>query len=135
MKTKILTLFLVAGCVFLMASSCEVTTANLTDVAMCSETQEFKCAEETDTFATTTPIIYCTAVLNNAVEGTQVTASWYYLEEGETFIDAAAIEASDPTMDLEFSLSKPTNDWPVGNYRVDLQVGSEAPVSTEFEVQ
>lgn len=135
MKTKVLSLFLIASCVFVMAAACEVTTANITDVRMCDNSQNLQCPADNPSFTTTTPEIFCTVVLNNAPEGTQITASWYYLEDEQTFIDSAMLLSEETASDLEFLLTKPTNDWPTGNYKVELQINNEEPLVKEFSVK
>ncbi|MFZ5365498.1 MAG: hypothetical protein ACOZBH_04895 [Patescibacteria group bacterium] len=136
MTKKIVSLAIAVSCVFLLAASCEVSTANLSDIKMCDNAQSLQCAQDVTEFTTTTPVIYCTAVLNNAPAGTTVTASWYYLdEELGGFIDSTTVESEEMTSDLQFSLTKPTNDWPTGPYKVELQINGQGLDIKEFSVK
>jgi len=138
MKTKILSLLLVASCVFIMASSCEVSTANLTDVKMCEMPDGDLCAEDQAVFAPDLPEIYVTAVLNNAPEGTQVTFYWRYLDEDPVVeIDSVVVDIEETTSSLYSALTAPPAGWPTGNYEVELKVSADNvdPVKKQFEIK
>ncbi len=138
MKTKILSLFLIASCVFIMASSCEVSTANLTDVKMCEIPEGDLCAEDQAEFATDLEEIYVTAVLNNAPEGTQVTFYWRYLDEDPVVeIDSVTVDIEEVTSSIYSALTAPPAGWPTGRYEVELKIHTDnaEPVKKQFEIK
>jgi hypothetical protein len=53
----------------------------------------------------------------------------------ETKIDEKSIKAEGDTDDGVFSLSKPTNGWPVGKYRLEIYVGDELAKTVKFTIK
>ncbi|MDW7657172.1 MAG: zinc ribbon domain-containing protein [Bacillota bacterium] len=116
--------------------SCSLTTARLTDAAMASmiDPDSLQAVNKTDRFSTDTPIIYATALLKNAPEDTLITAKWYYVTED---IDIASVdlESTETNQYVSFSLSRPDNGFPIGDYEVELYVDEELSVTLEFSVK
>lgn len=125
--------------VFLFMAACSFTTANLSDVNLSSEIDaDLKPVTVADTFAVDTPSVYVTGTLNNAPEGTTITVEWVYVDtDPHTLIDSIVLESQDITADFQSSLSKPDNDWPVGQYEVRLYIDdNEEPAETvAFQVE
>ncbi len=126
--------------VAMMASGCSgsVTTANFQDMVMASEVDEDTNSAVTvqEVFAVGDPVIYAVGRLENAPEGTVAKASWIYLDlDPEYLIDEAEITAEEINSSVVFSLSRPDNGWPVGDYRVDLYIDGELEESIPFSVE
>ncbi|MEI6579253.1 MAG: hypothetical protein WCN92_07285 [Eubacteriales bacterium] len=66
----------------LCACSFKFSTANFQNLVMASEINEdtFKPITATNTFSTTSPVVYLTGTLKNAMEGTVIKATWRYIE-------------------------------------------------------
>ena len=96
-----------------------------------SETMEP--VNKAETFTPTAEIIYAVAKLNNAPDETKMRAVWSYLEGEVTEITSKELTASG-TRWLGFSLTKPTNNWPEGQYKVDLYLGDVLKTTVNFTV-
>ncbi|HKK94700.1 MAG TPA: hypothetical protein VJ916_00040 [Anaerovoracaceae bacterium] len=128
----------IVSLLILSACSVSVTTANYNNINMASEVDEatYEPITITDEFTKDTPIIFLTAVLENAPEETMAGAEWYYMDAGdEVFIDSAEVEAMDSTTPLLFSLSSPTEGWPIGEYMVKLFIDREYDQAVSFFVE
>jgi len=83
------------------------------------------------------PKIVLHAQLLDAPKGTTVAADWIAEKTGGAppnyKIDSAELTTTGED-ELEFSLSKPTTGWPLGDYRVDLTIGGEQAKSAHFRV-
>jgi outer membrane biogenesis lipoprotein LolB len=119
-----------------LLTACNISTANLSDVMSCTETQDVLCAEDITTFATDTPEIYVSALLNNAPEGTLTTFSWRYITD-DYHIDSITLESVDTATTLQSSLNMPTEGWPVGEYEVVLSINTDnsEPVHKKFSIK
>ncbi len=89
----------------------------------------------TDTFSTDTPEIYVVGMLENASGTTNLKSEWYYIEEGEEFIDSAEVQTEESNTEFYFNLNKPDDDWPVGSYEVRLFINGEHQETLEFEIE
>ena len=127
----VLVIALIAG-----GGSCSVTTARLTNAAMASmiNPDTLQAVSKTNHFSPDTPIIYATAMLKNAPEDTLVTAQWYYVTD-DIDIASVDIESTETNQFISFSLSRPDNGFPVGDYEVALYVDGELSVTLEFSVK
>jgi len=135
---KLLTIALALTTVAIL-SACEfnVSTANITDVSMCSEKTENLCDGDSRIFATDTPEIIVTAILNNAPEGTEATFDWMYLEGEPYLIDTVSVTSEYTTTDLYSSLSIPDDGWPAGAYKVTIKLNTDnsEPIDVEFSIE
>ena len=73
---KALAIVVLMGAVSYMFPACNVSTANLSDVKLCSEKTDGGCSSDASTFPVSTATLYCSAVLKNAPSGTKVTFEW-----------------------------------------------------------
>lgn len=138
MRKKIITLILVCSCAFLTASSCKKDTAQLTDVELCTETEALKCKSYQKVFTPATPVIYCTTTLINAQKNTKVFTDWYYIDDrSEEFLDSASVKSLEGTTNLEFSMTKQEQDWPTGDYKVELNISDKnaKPIIKNFKIE
>jgi hypothetical protein len=116
--------------------SCSFTTANLANAAMASKVDQTtqQAVTITDTFATNTAIIYATALLKNAPEDTVITAKWYFVTDNLE-IASVDIKSTEISQYVVFSLSKPTNGFPTGDYKVELYIDGKLNKTLTFKVK
>jgi hypothetical protein len=116
--------------------SCSVTTARLTETAMASmvDPETMQAVSKTDRFRPDTSVIYATALLKNAPEDTLITAKWYYVTE-DIDIASVDIESTETNQYVSFSLSRPDNGFPVGDYEVALYIDGELSETLKFSVK
>jgi hypothetical protein len=120
-----------AGC----EAECSVSTARLSDATMASAINPDTKAPVTNavTFATDTATIYATVKLSNAPDGTKVKATFHYLEGGDRQIFEYEM-TSEGTRYLAFSLSRPTNGWPAGQYETRFLLNGKPGPRVPFNV-
>ncbi len=118
-------------------SESEPIEATITDLEMASEVNEdsYKVITQTDVFQTDSPIINVVGTLKGGKKDeTIVKASWHYLDEN-IFIDEVEVTAGYDEGPIWFSLNKPKNDWPIGEYIVKLYVDGEEVAVKAFSVE
>jgi hypothetical protein len=49
-------------------------------------------------------------------------------------VEETSATAEEPRASGTFTLSKPTNDWPVGKYRVEFYQGDQLVETLKFEI-
>lgn len=119
----------------LVFNGCSVsfTTAKITDVETASsvnqETNEP--IDKTSVFSPESPMVYVTAKIKNAPDGTIVKAMFYY-SDNELEIIKAELEIENTSDNFYFSLSKPDAGFPKGTYRIDLFIDDELNQSVNF---
>ena len=82
---------------------------------------------------TPTDTLYASVNTGGAANGNKLTANWQY-QDGQT------VHSEDRTMQgadtvYEFHVTKPTNNWPTGKYRVQVSLDGGAPQTREFEIR
>jgi hypothetical protein len=89
-------------------------------------------ASETDT-------IYMTATLSHIPENTEVTITWYYLENEEMIINKITLRTDEDMVDTPVYsyLPEPSNGWPLGKYKVkiDLKLEKFKSVEKQFSLE
>lgn len=120
---KIIPVFGLLLAVFVF-NSCNFSTANVDEVKMCTSITDNQCVSDKPVFDVNTPEIYVSCHLNNAPENTEVEFAWFYLGDDRIAIDALKINSGDQigTLNLQSSLSKPNNGWPVGDYEIVITI-------------
>jgi hypothetical protein len=98
------------------------------------DSQEF-----TDEFKADAPKIVLHAELLDVPAGSKVGAAWIAAEvdgvEADYKIDAAVVDVGeDGAEEATFTLSKPDAGWPVGAYRVDIDIDDVAMESADFSI-
>lgn len=130
---SLLPLMSVIGVVFLsgILMSCNVSTANLSDVKVCTSLNGSECGSDVSSFMADVQAIYCSASLNNAPSGTKVVFEWKH--EGES-IGKAELEGSTGVVNSSF---KPTAELPAGKYSVTVKINTDnaQPITKEFRVE
>lgn len=89
-----------------------------------------------DTFDTKTPEIFAVCNSKDLQKGQTVTAAWIAADTHkaapdnykiqEKMVDVPAEAEVGKNLTFNFSLTKPTKDWPAGRYHVDIFVDKEA---------
>jgi hypothetical protein len=129
--------FLLLAVVLLLASlACNfsASTANITNAHMATDESD---SQQTTIYAPDTQTFYCFYDLNNAPDDTVVRGAWT-LVSAEGFdpnseIDSAEITGSDDS--YYFSLDRAADQWPVGQYKIDLFINGNLVETVEFQVQ
>jgi len=119
------------GVVCYMLPSCNVSTANLSDVKLCvSVNSSGECDGDNSTFSGTTPVIYCSAQMKNAPSGTKVMFEW---KHGSESLGKADVETSSGIVNSTF---KPTAALEPGKYSVTVKIETDnaKPVTKEFTI-
>ncbi len=135
--TRLISVFFLL--LFLSACEFNVSTARITDVKMCTRISNNQCASDNPTFTRSTPEIYISCHLKNAPENTKVRFDWNYYGQKKFTIRSVELNSGNRTgtLNLQSSLSRPNNGWPVGEYEVVITlVGLDKdPVVKKFTVQ
>jgi len=127
--------FIIAGC------EVSVSTAALSDAVICSsvDPQTAKPVEKSDVFSPEASEIFCSVKLSHAPEDTQVTIEWYYVKgEVEELTNHKVSDYSlktDGTKYVYFSISKPDNGFPKGDYTCNLFLNGKEKIIVPFKVQ
>lgn len=139
MKKTLLSISVTAMILFLSACSFNFSSARITDVKMCTHVSNNQCASDNPTFTRNTPEIYVSCHLKNAPENTKVRFDWNYYGQKKFTIRSLTLNSGNKTgtLNLQASLSRPNNGWPVGEYEVVITlVGlDKEPVVKKFTVQ
>ena len=124
-----------AGC----SGEVSFTTASLSDATMALGVDEdARPVNPTNEFEVDTPEIFCSVELSNAPHDTEVTAEWIYVEGEVADVTNHVIDSytlvTDGNRHLTFSIERPDNGWPVGDYRLVLYVDGTEETSVDFTV-
>jgi hypothetical protein len=92
------------------------------------------------TFAANVPELYAFFRSKGTHEGDKLRGVWIAEDVGDTAPKNYKIDESSLTADQDdfygaFSLTKPTNGWPVGKYRVEIYNGDELATSVKFSIK
>jgi len=130
---SVLFLIVFAGCDF------NFSTANIDNVKMCSSIFDNQCGNDNPNFNPNTSNIFISCNLNNAPENTFVEFAWFYHGQQKVAIDKVQLNSGDRigTINLQSSLSRPNNGWPVGEYEVVITIvdTEKDPIVKKFTVQ
>lgn len=91
-------------------------------------------------FAPDTPKIVLHVEILDMPKGTKIAADWIAVKTdvapANYKIDSAGEQLAEDVASDEksFSLSKPDNGWPVGDYRIDLTIADKVAKSVPFQV-
>ena len=91
------------------------------------------------TFANDVPQLYAYILADNVEVGDSVRGVWIAEDVGEAAPKNHKI--AEQTLEITskksggFKLTKPTNGWPVGQYRVELYVGDKLAETVKFKIQ
>ena len=125
-------MLVLAGTVCFVLPACNVSTANLSDVKLCTEKNSSNvCSDDASTFPASTPVIYCSANLNNAPSDTKVTFEW---KHGSESLGKADVVTSSGTVVSNFSTGGAVEP---GKYSVTLKINTDnsKPITREFTIE
>lgn len=90
-------------------------------------------------FPATTPKIFLKAKLVDMPTGTKLTSDWIAVKTkvapANYKLDSVVLTVGALTNRADFSFTKPTAGWPLGDYRVDLFIDGKAATSVAFKVR
>ena len=88
-----------------------------------------------DKFAPTTASIKGTALISGMEKGQKVTADLIYGPENLKALSATYDIPGSGDISLKFAFSKPTNNWPPGDYKVVVTTSDGVTKSVSFQVK
>lgn len=91
-------------------------------------------------FAPNTPKLFAFFLTEGTEEGDKARGVWIAEDTNGVAPANYTVDESTLTGDKDdfhgaFSLTKPTNGWPVGKYRVDVYIDDELAGSTKFQIK
>jgi hypothetical protein len=117
-----------------LACNFSASTANITNAHMATDASD---TTQTTVYSRTDPTFFCFYDLNNAPDDTVVRGVWTLVSaegfDANSEIDSAEITGSDDS--YYFSLDRAADEWPVGQYKIDLYINGNLVETVEFEVQ
>jgi hypothetical protein len=95
--------------------------------------------EPTTSFTPDTPKIFALFKTKGVQDGDKIRSVWMADNVGNaappnTKIDEKTLTLKGDTQDGDFSLSKPTNGWPRGQYHLDIYVNGELATTVKFTI-
>jgi len=137
---KITFLLLIALLVSLQFS-CNVSTATIKDVKLCTElSDQTQCGLDSPDFNVESPFLFVSCRLVYAPEDSEVTFTWYFMSKDPVKIDEVTMRAGDfgsgSTYYFSSYLSRPDAGWPSGDYEVHISLNTDnsAPVIKSFRI-
>jgi hypothetical protein len=96
--------------------------------------------DNTDTFEPSVAKLFLNFKLEDVPPGTKLTCKWIAVDTKgiappNSFIDGGDLITQPRQVGAVFSLTKPTNGFPIGSYRVDIFVGGKLAQSVNFKVE
>jgi len=133
MKNNVLAVIMLAA-IFTSISffqACNVSTANLSDVKLCTEKTDAGCSSDASTFPVTSAAVYCSAVLKNAPTGTKVTFEWKH--DGKE-LGHADVESTGGSVIGNMNINGALEP---GKYSVTVKLNSDnsIPITKEFTLE
>ncbi len=124
--------FALVWAVCYMLPACNVSTANISDVKLCTtKGSGGDCGSDAASFPGSTPVIYCSAVIKNAPSGTKVTFEW---KHGSETLGKADVETSSGVVSSNFTTNGAVEP---GTYSLTVKINSDnsIPVTKEFTLE
>lgn len=90
-------------------------------------------------FTSDTPKLFAFFRTTGSKQGDELRGAWIAVDVGDaapanTKIDEATITGDKDDFEGAFSISKPDNGWPVGDYKVEIYNGDDLVSTTEFTI-
>ena len=133
--------FPLAGCTGGVGFPTSSGKASLSNATMCKsvDLETGEPIEPSDTFSTTTPLIFCSVKVSNATPDTKISAEWLYLQQGANDETGLLIADWNTTTEgthyIPLSIMSPENGWPTGDYKIVLYLDGNEKTSVPFKVQ
>ena len=103
------------------------------------EFSDSKHGDPVDSFSPDTPQIFLSIGFKGVAQGSKITATWIAVKvDGAspgTKIASTDVSVGAGNDSADFSMTKPTKGWPIGDYRVDIELDGKAVNSGRFEVE
>ncbi|HAS04308.1 MAG TPA: hypothetical protein DCR71_00850 [Dehalococcoidia bacterium] len=136
-----ITILLVLSTALSLGAECSssFTTANISEATMAlSVDNDAKPLNPTNKFYEDTPVIYCSLKVSNAPVATDITSVWVYVR-GELELEDHEIDSFGMTVEgttyVYFYMNRPTNNWPLGEYKLVFYLDGKEAESLPFTVQ
>jgi hypothetical protein len=111
----------------------------------CRDVKSDVCVDPTDQFEATAPVVHMTYKTRDLPKNGDVyEIKWIAEDVGEaapanTAIDTVVMKVDDVVADtgsytVNGSLTRPTEGWPVGKYRVEVKLGDELVTTARFAI-
>ena len=118
---------------------CEVSTARLTDPKVCTSLTGDLCQEDMPEISAQSGELVASCKLKNAPPNTKVKFTWMYYGETKITIDDVTLDSGNEgtSMNLNSTLSRPNNGWPIGVYEVQMQIliENKKPLVKQFTIE
>ena len=107
------------------------STANLSDVKLCTSLNSGECSGDVSSLHSDVPAISCSANLKNAPSKTKVTFEW---KHGSESLGKAEVESDGGVVNSTY---RPNSALEPGKYSVTVKIATDnaTPVSKEFTVE
>lgn len=137
---KITTLYLLLFTMIILGlNSCEVSTARLTDPKVCTSLIEDLCESDMPEISPQASELVASCKLKNAPADTKVKFTWMYYGETKITIDNVTFDSGNEgiNLNLNSTLSRPTNGWPKGVYEVEMKIliENKKPLIKQFTIK
>lgn len=111
------------------------SSANISQSCMASQIDPdtFEPLDSISVFTQEDTILYATAYIENAPEGTSASSVWYYLPTGETMSSESDV-VIDSDGWIEFDLSNDAG-FPAGDYKVEILLNNEIAKTLTFTIE
>ena len=124
----------------LLPCLCCVPRVSAADLTVEAVTAKDKDTRPTDRFAADIPKVYAFFRSRGSSKRDKFRAVWIAEDVGDaapknTKIDEASLTADEDNFFGAFSLSKPTNGWPAGKYRVDIYKDDQLATAVSFTIE
>ncbi len=124
---------------FSILSSCEVSTARLTDPMVCNSLTQDLCSTDMPEISVQADSLVASCKLKNAPPDTKVKFTWMYYGEDKITIDDVTYDSGNEgtNLNLNSTLSKPANGWPKGVYEVEMKIliDNKKPLIKQFTIK
>ena len=102
----------------------DLNSAHIENVQMCTQLANSECNMDKPVFDVNTPQIVISCSLENPPMDTRVQFSWFYTGNGRHEIDNVEVTNGDEIgkVNMNSTLGKPTNGWPIGDYEVVIKI-------------
>ena len=113
---------------------------------VCKDVQNDACIGETDKFDASSPVVHVTYKTKDLPKnGDTYSIAWISEDVGSAApANTTIATVNEPVSDMQSGvqsytvnskLTKPTNGWPVGKYRVEIKLGDKTVTTAHFSVQ
>lgn len=124
MKKFLKYFFLLILAIIVLSFFFDLDSSHIEDIKICEQLQDSQCNNDKAVFDVNSPQIVVSCKLANAPIDTEVEFAWYYINNGKTKIDAVVVNSGEEigTLNLNSSLNRPNNGWPIGDYEVIITI-------------